>query len=296
MGEFFGEIGKTVSTLERPLRTVTDGFRAMLAARQGNVNPLYHLLLRHNRTVRDSHRGHTVWRESGRWARRTAFMEKLRRRRNLVKDSDALLANAWLELQYGLGAAVQEVYNFAEVLDAGFSVGRVTGRAKKQFVDATKPTGLYGNFTTSIVDVRAHVQATVRLSLSTVGTLEQFGVLNPASWAWELTPFSFVVDWFVNIGSFLRQFGDTAGLDFEHAFVSVKKSGTGQFTAVEPPPWGVWHSSQSYSVSLERTLGFPRVTLSWQKGLTFKRAINSVALIASIGHSVLNHRPPRGWT
>ena len=109
MGEFFGEMGKTVSTLERPLRAITDGFRAMLAARQGNVNPLYHLLLRHNRTVRDPHRGHTIWRKRGRWAERTAFMEKLRRKRNLVKDSDALLANAWLELQYGLGAAVQEV-------------------------------------------------------------------------------------------------------------------------------------------------------------------------------------------
>lgn len=296
MGEFFGEIGKTVSAIERPLRAVTDGFRALLAARQGNVNPLYHLLLRHNRTVRDPHRGHTVWRESGRWARRTAFMEKLRRRRNLVKDSDALLANAWLELQYGLGAAVQEVYNFAEVLDAGFSVGRVVGRAKKRFVDVKEPSGLYGNFSTAIVDVRAHVQATVRLRTSTVGTLEQFGVLNPASLAWELTPFSFVVDWFVNIGSFLRQFGETAGLDFEHAFVSVKKSGTGQFTVREAPPWGETHSSQSFSVSLERTLGFPRVALTWQKGLTFKRAINSVALIASIGHSVLNHRPPRGWT
>lgn len=296
MGEFFGEMGKTISTIERPLRTVTDGFRAMLAARQGNVNPLYHLLIRHNKTVRDSYRGHTVWRESGRWARRTAFLEKLRRRRNLVKDSDALLANAWLELQYGLGAAIQEIYNLAEVLDAGFSVGRVTGRAKQRFVDASEPSGLYGNFVTAIVDVRAHVQATVRLSMSTVGTLEQFGVLNPASVAWELTPFSFVVDWFVNIGSYLRQFGDTAGLDFEHSFVSVKKSGTTQFTARESPPWGVIHSSQSFGVSLERTLGFPRVTLSWQKGLTFKRAVNSLALIASIGHSVLNHRPPRGWT
>ena len=186
--------------------------------------------------------------------------------------------------------------NFAEVLDAGFSVGRVIGRAKKRFVDVTKPSGLYGNFTTAIVDVRAHVQATVRLGMSTVGTLEQFGVLNPASVAWELTPFSFVVDWFVNIGSFLRQFGDTAGLGIEHAFVSVKKSGTGQFSAIDPAPWGLWHSSQSFSVSLERTLGFPRVTLVWQQGLTFKRAVNSIALIASIGHSVLNHRPPRGWT
>lgn len=36
------------------------------------------------------------------------------------------------------------------------------------------------------------------------GFLDAFGLARPASTLWELIPFSFVVDWFVNVGGFIR--------------------------------------------------------------------------------------------
>lgn len=41
---------------------------------------------------------------------------------------------------------------------------------------------------------------------------QQLGLTNPASLAWELMPYSFIVNWFVDIGSFLAQFDTFAGL------------------------------------------------------------------------------------
>jgi hypothetical protein len=42
----------------------------------------------------------------------------------------------------------------------------------------------------------------------------RLGVINPLAIAWELYPFSFVIDWFVPIGSVLTAATATAGLEF----------------------------------------------------------------------------------
>lgn len=53
------------------------------------------------------------------------------------------------------------------------------------------------------------------ISDPTIHTLEQLGLTNPLSLAWELIPFSFVVDWFVNVGDVCRSFTDYGGLVLE---------------------------------------------------------------------------------
>lgn len=49
-------------------------------------------------------------------------------------------------------------------------------------------------------------------------SLAGFTSLNPVSIAWELTPYSFVVDWFLNIGGYLRNF--ESALLYGSSFVS----------------------------------------------------------------------------
>lgn len=53
------------------------------------------------------------------------------------------------------------------------------------------------------------------ISDPTIHTLEQLGLSNPLSIAWELIPYSFVVDWFVNVGDVCRSFTDFGGLLLE---------------------------------------------------------------------------------
>lgn len=45
----------------------------------------------------------------------------------------------------------------------------------------------------------------------------QLGLLNPASVLWEITPWSFVFDYFVNVSDFLSSFTDTVGIRLENA-------------------------------------------------------------------------------
>lgn len=51
-------------------------------------------------------------------------------------------------------------------------------------------------------------------------SLEQFGLINPAVILWELVPFSFVVDWFGNVGSVLSSLSDYAGMTLSNSFTT----------------------------------------------------------------------------
>ena len=44
----------------------------------------------------------------------------------------------------------------------------------------------------------------------------QLGLVNPASVAWELIPFSFLVDWFLPVGKFLESYTDTVGMQLDN--------------------------------------------------------------------------------
>lgn len=66
----------------------------------------------------------------------------------------------------------------------------------------------------------------IGLVLKTDGfDISRWTSLNPASLAWELTPFSFVADWFVDVGSFLR--------NYETALINANRFVDGYITEVQ---------------------------------------------------------------
>jgi hypothetical protein len=63
--------------------------------------------------------------------------------------------------------------------------------------------------------------------------LSQWSSLNPVSLAWEVIPYSFVVDWLIDVGSFLRNW-ETAllfGVRFKDGYVSTLEAYKGKETA-----------------------------------------------------------------
>jgi hypothetical protein len=55
------------------------------------------------------------------------------------------------------------------------------------------------------------MSATVQVTNPNMFLANQLGFLNPALVAWELVPFSFVVDWFVNVGAVISSMTDFMG-------------------------------------------------------------------------------------
>jgi len=129
-------------------------------------------------------------------------------------------ANKFLEYQYGWKPLMSSVYDGIKVLENGFRKPKVPiYSAKGTGHESHQEEGKYFAGPGLVkgplsYDFKSKVQLYYKVSSELIDSLDSAGVLNPVSIAWELVPFSFVVDWFIPIGSVLTAFSATAGLDF----------------------------------------------------------------------------------
>jgi hypothetical protein len=127
---------------------------------------------------------------------------------------------AWLELQYGWKPLLSDVYGSCEELLSREKerppVIHVKVSAKEQLSQKLS----LGPFETAWPVVRlsktGNVQGSARVRFAVNNELIQLqsrtGISNPLAVAWELVPWSFVVDWFLPVGQFLGNLGYGAGL------------------------------------------------------------------------------------
>lgn len=121
---------------------------------------------------------------------------------------------------------------------------------------------------------------------------DEFSLGNPASIAWELTPFSFVADWALPVGDWLEAltvFDDSVRLSSctvttKHAF-DVKVEHDHGDDYVEYSPGHVGYESWSRVVTGVPLPSFP----SFENPLSLKRLANASALL----HQIKNCPPPR---
>jgi hypothetical protein len=113
----------------------------------------------------------------------------------------------WLQYQYGLKPLVLDLHgSISELANrAGNSLvlrARATNREEKSITtrDEWSGTSVRKSTNTSRVEFRL----TFLPQQSALETIARFSSLNPASIAWELLPFSFVADWFWDLGGYLR--------------------------------------------------------------------------------------------
>lgn len=137
-------------------------------------------------------------------------------------DFPKWFANAWLELQFGWKPLLADIHSLSvDVTDKlnGDYFPTVSIKGHSGFVKANYST-LFNNHNVRINEgfgaVSSSVTALFRIEDSNLELLQAFGLLNPLSVAWEVVPFSFVIDWFAPIGNYLDNLGALAGLELVH--------------------------------------------------------------------------------
>ena len=208
------------------------------------------------------------------------------------KHTAKAAANAWLAWRYGweqLGRDVVNVYDLVTtplrslVIDgrAGWSVnesGIKTGALSTWQSASFTPIYLYehdANFRASAVGI---------LSCKTLNL-----VADPALSAWEVVPYSFVADWFVNIGDVLGAWKVVRSLDRLETSLSLKRDLriNGNIYSVNPGSSSKYvsqsgsASSREWYKSLERIPGYvPQLVPSITVSLTSKRILDAAALLS----------------
>lgn len=131
------------------------------------------------------------------------------------------LANNWLEYHFGWEPLIKDIHQAVEVLQGGVPPARVKGKAARSKTVESHTSGI-GSGTIWYWTHQVCCGAEVSVSNPNLWLANQMGLINPAVVAWELVPFSFVVDWFVPVGNFLSSFTTTAGLNVQRQFTTHK--------------------------------------------------------------------------
>lgn len=140
------------------------------------------------------------------------------------------LAQGWLEWQYGWRPLMQDVFDVTDEIYR-YNINRklrVKGSSTVKRHITTRDDAVIDGFITSVAlngDERVKVKFVIDLEFNETerNRLDRFSSLNPISLGWEVIPYSFVVDWFVDIGSYLRNL-ETAFLyatNFKSGFVTT---------------------------------------------------------------------------
>lgn len=137
------------------------------------------------------------------------------RRGNLVAVRNALGVNSskggsnnWLEFKYGWMPVLQDIHGAAKTLaDIQYKPRNQVFHSRVKSKSQWASGGMNG-----AIHYEAKAWCRVRVNTPSLALGNKIGLLNPLAVAWELVPFSFVADWFVNIGDCIAESTAFTGL------------------------------------------------------------------------------------
>lgn len=133
-------------------------------------------------------------------------------------------ANAWLGYSYAVKPLMRDCWGAVEALTKGLGADVPVHVVRVSHRDALNGDASYrGEYTVHITgSVKGSGRMIFFVDNPFTFTLDQLGVTNPFSLAWELIPYSFVVDWFLPVGDMLRSVMPPAGVKIATAYTYVK--------------------------------------------------------------------------
>jgi len=132
-----------------------------------------------------------------------------------LRQKGELASDVFLEFHFGWVPLVKDIGAAVDVLQSPFN-GKVTvkGRGTAQAETGVKPApGSFGTNQLHVWTSRVQIIADLHVTNPNLYLANQLGLVNPVAVVWEVIPFSFVLDWFANVSSFLAQATEFMGLE-----------------------------------------------------------------------------------
>lgn len=270
LGVFLGE-GK------ESLKTIIDCssriYRAAKALKRGNpVKAFDHLL--------GGRPDYTV-------AVKTRFRPRQEQIISRERVTDQWLASNWLGLTYGIKPLLEDVYGAAAHLAymqnrphiLKYRATRTKGPDEGTTVTSPSPSW--------IVTGECYTRKSIIAFVKSIDEAQLVGLTDPAPIAYELLTLSFVLDWFIPIGSYL----DARGLDkaLVATYVTSKKvyevSTAARSSKTAPSTFsaGFLHESTTFERTISNSLNVPLPTVKpLEKVATWSHAASAVSLLLTM--------------
>lgn len=163
----------------------------------------------------------------GRWKETTAALGI---GRHSFKSGSKEVSSRWLELQYGwlpllgdISSTVDKVKKYSTATWKPLCVVRTLEEVIDE--ELIVPTPGYVNIWRTRGTHSVRVQLWYNVTDPKLHLLANLGLINPLSVGWELVPFSFLVDWFLPVGTTLEAWTATLGCNFLSGTLTTKAIG-----------------------------------------------------------------------
>lgn len=169
------------------------------------------------------------------WKRRKVLYSKRR-----VKREKKSIASAYLEVIFGWQPLLADIHaSMHSVVQKAIPSFGVGSRSTVEFTYSHAlyhPTGAPRSVVNASGNVRVSINTLVSVSNPNLWLASRMGIINPAVVAWDLVPWSFVINMFANVNQLLNQYTDYAGLSFGNLSTTTTTSMSGSCDAANTYP------------------------------------------------------------
>jgi len=210
-------------------------------------------------------------------------------KRNLLPNSQEIADN-FLELQYGWRPLLSDVYAAGEAMASELYGKPVVDCYRTSRVRSNEGTDITGS------DIKFFMQTYKKVSLKiyykqTETLPQRIGLENPLSVLWEVTPWSFVVDWFLPIGPYLDALGALRTMKFQNVVTSTLIRKKAVYRGTDTRYRRIYSGADGLELeesTFTRTVGgstffLPLPTVKpISEALSFEHAANGIALLVGV--------------
>lgn len=207
-----------------------------------------------------------------------------RKHRNLVRNEVNRASSLWLEYSFGWKPLCGDIYNALDALGQPIPGGRCSGSGSYSFdiVGNIKPPPLFNTYRRYTGRYRVRQGAFVYVTNPNLYALQQTGLANPIAVAWELVPFSFLVDWVFDVGTCLGGMTDLVGCTVVGPYTTVSCRGSAEIIVND----GSLKKSSGRFAALKRSKTLSRPMPNFHVlsniGSSLNRAANAASLLGQL--------------
>jgi hypothetical protein len=195
-----------------------------------------------------------------------------------LKKTAKAFSDNWLEYHFGWSPLISDVHNSVSAMtNVDFGTRKIQGSARGGS-SLFQRDGSNNAYTLSW-RMSSRQCATAQITNESSYLANQMGLLNPLSVAWDAVPFSFVVDWFTNVGQVLGSVTGFVGVTLSDSYTTTCIEGEIHKTFQDGTGYYLFENHKNLIIERGPNLTGPKLAVKPFQGFSPSRGATAISLL-----------------